>query len=276
MKTSPLHLDFINFMYYSAKKFNQRYPKFKKDKLIAYQMVKDTVNHPHIYLTLKNIKSLNTSILNTIPHHNFVIKSTKGHQANKVFCINRNPLGLYRDLMRSPLWISDTDMINLIRNTIGIQWPHRLIIEEFIGNGTSIPFDYKVYVVKGKAKIITVYSRGQIQGNFRNIYNHKWNRIPLSKFYINSKYPDGPPDFNQLPPLETREKITKIAEKLSRKFKTLICRFDFFCVENKIYFGEITPICGGLAYHPVTKLALKILFPPEVRKSWHQIRLRGF
>jgi len=275
---SPLHREFIGFMEHSRNQFYRRYPNFRKDKLIGYQLVKDIVGCPQIYHMLSNINLLTTEILNNIPANNFVIKATKGRQANRVICINRKFISenhQYRDLMRSDIWYSDIDFIKYIRDIIPSNVSSfKIIIEEFIGDGISIPLDYKIYVVRGKTKLIGLYSRGKTQKNFRSLFYPDWTPLPKSEFYISPKFPDAPSllEIPELASIEIRNKLPELAEKLAKKLGTQICRFDFYCVGDKIYFGEITLICGGLAYHTLKPMALELMFPLEIRK-WYRKKL---
>jgi hypothetical protein len=275
---SLLHREFINFMNYSTNNFYRNYPNFKRDKLVGYNLVQNIVNCPQIYKLLANINQLTTEILNNIPSNNFVIKATKGRQADRVICVNRNSTNPneYRDLMRSKEWLSTVDFITHCRSIIPFDNSFKIIIEEFIGDGISIPIDYKVYVVKNKAKLIGIYSRGNTQQNFRSFFTPDWTHIPTSELYYTPKFPDisSIDEIENFATIEVRNKLLEIAEKLSVKINIKICRFDFYCIGDKIYFGEITPICGGLAYHALKPLALKILFPPNIQKWYRNERRR--
>jgi hypothetical protein len=273
------HSELRNFIKYSARDFNTRHPKFKRNKLAGYRLAKNIVNCPQRYKLLNNIKKLTPQIINQIAlnfNGRFVIKATIGKQADRVLCIITDEEGRFQDIMRNTEWFVDAKALitYITTKVIKLRCPHKIIIEEFIGGGDSgIPFDFKVYCVMGKVRAITTYSRGKELGKHMCVFNKKWERIPKNDFYIVKKnYSEYPHDF-PLPSAEARKRLLQKAEKLAKKLGVLFCRFDFFVVgvpgKEKIYFGEITPICGGVFGHPLTKLGLKTLYSPKARAFFH-------
>jgi hypothetical protein len=249
--------------------------------LIGYKLAKDIVKCPDIYKILPNIRSLSAEILDSLKFPKFVIKAVLGRSANQVLCVEKNlETGQYRDLLRGLNWYESSEIfLQHIFKTIKIKNPHKIIIEEFLGGKTNrkdiqeegkwIPYDFKLYFVKNKVRLINVYSRGKSQEKFMAMFDRNWNRIPKNKIYIiHNKYPDKVGDIPLPSPVCRQALITK-AEKLGRKLKTKICRFDLYCIgplgEEKIYFGEITTICGGISLHPITPYGLKLLYPPNTR-----------
>lgn len=267
--------EFRRFMLDSNKLWKKKYPKFRSnyqgDKIIGYALVRDHVRIPKQYHHLDNMSQLTTDIIQNLGAKPFVIKSTLGHQGNKVLCIiptssKEVTQYVYQDIMRS----SDKHMTleeliiyankRLISNTVS-----KIIIEEYVGaskhkvGSPHIPIDYKAYTVLGKVKIINLYIRGP-QGKFMACFDNQWNRIPLDKFYlkpIEIGYTDFPGQM-PLPPQKKRQELIKTAEKLAKVHKARFCRYDFYYEKDRIYFGEITPVCGGIKNHDLTKHVLKI------------------
>jgi len=279
-KVSPLNTEFRKFIKASARDFNHRYPNFKRNKLIGYKLTRQITPSPLRYAVLPNIKKLKPQVLLQIKADRFVIKSTHGARANRVICAEKDSQGRFRDLLRGPQWYpSAHTFIQYINNyVISSNHKHKIIIEEYLGgdnqgpgNGAWIPLDFKVYVVMGKVRAITIYSRGKTQGKYMAIFDRQWNRIPKDQFYVfNNKFADFPGEF-KLGSLEVRSRLIHQAEKIGRKLKTKLCRYDFYCIgsppDEKIYFGEITPIGGGIYGHPLTQKALDILYPSKARRS---------
>jgi len=246
-------------------------------------MVKGIVRCPEIYSVLPNIRHLTKQILDNIKKTKFVIKAVLGRSANQVLCVEKNSDNQYRDLLRSIQWFNSSELfLEHVFKTIKANNPHKIIIEEYLATTASqiphqspkIPYDFKLYFVNNKVKLINLYSRGEPQGKFMAMFDRNWNRIPKNKFYvIHTKYPDKIGDV-PLPSLVCRRSLIDKAEKLGRKLKTKICRFDFYCVGpfglEKIYFGEITPICGGISLHPIKPFGLKLLYPPKIRKHYKE------
>ncbi len=92
------------------------------------------------------------------------------------------------------------------------------------------PFDYKVHVFNGKARIIQV-DIDRHQNHKRNIYSLDWTFIPCS-----IDYPNAPEIIIERP--ECLDELIKLSQKLGEGF--IYVRCDFYIVGNKIYFGELT------------------------------------
>lgn len=116
----------------------------------------------------------------------------------------------------------------------------RIIIEEFIGEQNQIPNDYKFYVINGKIELIHVDI-----DRFGN--HHKYDlddNLKSFKFDKNSI---------ELPKPDNFELMKSYAEKVSKDFKFV--RADFYNVQGKIYFGEMTFYPSG---------GFKEFCPPEL------------
>lgn len=111
----------------------------------------------------------------------------------------------------------------------GIEKP-RIIIEKYLETpGKNELIDYKVFCFNGKAKLIDVHS-GRFGEHKRNVYDTNWNF--LKEVYFKYKHDDVVEKPKEL------KKLLLYAEKLSEDF--LHARVDFYIIEDKIIFGEIT------------------------------------
>ena len=107
-----------------------------------------------------------------------------------------------------------------------------IVVEKLLRckNG-KLPSDYRLCMFEGKLRLI--YVTAPYQATF-NYYDENWNPI---------KFKYKPPDPNCKKPKEF-EQMVKLAEILSKGWDFIRC--DFYLVDNKIYFGELThyPGCG--------------------------------
>ena len=71
---------------------------------------------------------------------------------------------------------------------------------------------------------------GRFSEHIQNFYDNKWNKLDFT--YVCEKN-----DIIDIKPEKYEEMIT-LAEKLSSQFPFV--RVDFYYVNNKIYFGELT------------------------------------
>lgn len=122
---------------------------------------------------------------------------------------------------------------------ISREWPYKhvkpqIIAEELLANEDDLK-DYKVFNFHGVARYIQVdYNR--FKNHKRNIYDRDWNYIDLMLEY--------PTDSNTI--IERPEKLDELlqlSEKLSKGFKFV--RTDFYIVQDRIYFGEMTLFHGS-------------------------------
>ena len=90
--------------------------------------------------------------------------------------------------------------------------------------------DYKIYCFGGKPALIQV-DFGRFVHHERNLYDTSWN-------YINERfeYPNNPEV--QIKKPECLEEMLILAAKLSGRIPSV--RIDFYSVNNRPYFGEIT------------------------------------
>lgn len=117
----------------------------------------------------------------------------------------------------------------------GREWPYknvprRIIAETFIEDSQGELNDYKVFNFNGEPKIIQVdYNR--FKGHLRNLYTTEWERINAT-----IGYPTDPNKEISKP--DVLEELKELSSKLSVGIPHL--RTDFYIVDNKIFFGELT------------------------------------
>ncbi|WP_225036344.1 ATP-grasp fold amidoligase family protein [Winogradskyella sp. SM1960] len=102
----------------------------------------------------------------------------------------------------------------------------------------KIPFDYKIHCFNGKVRMIQVDIDRNSDSHYRNWYNAKWEREPYkwSSSKGNGKYTD-PSDYEIDRP-DTLDNMIQLSEKLSEDF--IYVRVDWYDVDGKLYFGELT------------------------------------
>lgn len=107
----------------------------------------------------------------------------------------------------------------------------QIIVEKFLGDGVHLPVEYKIHVFNGKAKnLYVVTGRGE-DIRYTQLYAD-WTPFDGSQFNGWKKAditPKRPKDF---------ETMLAYAEKISAPFPFV--RADFYEVDGKIYFSEMT------------------------------------
>ena len=116
------------------------------------------------------------------------------------------------------------------------EWPYKNIVPRVIAeqymvdeSGTELK-DYKIYNFGGKPELIQV-DFGRFVHHERNLYDLDWNYIDEQ-----IEYPKNPEVTIARP--EHLDLMLELAEKLSEGMPSV--RTDFYSINGKVYFGEIT------------------------------------
>ena len=168
----------------------------------------------------------------------FVIKVTHGSTFN-IIVTDKSKLNKEETKKKLQKWLK-AKFIPCYGEWFYGKIPPQIIIEQFLedGHGNDL-YDYKVFCFNGKAKLVDVHC-GRFGTHKRNIYDMNWN---LQK--VNFKYDN----FDGVEKPEVFDELIEKAELLSSTFHH--ARVDFFIVNQKIYFGEIT-FTNGAGFDRIT------------------------
>lgn len=228
---------------YKPKKFNEkvmyrhlfeRSPLVTKivDKVEVREYVRKVIGEDYLIPLIKvcdRPEEINFGIL----PDNYIIKMSHSSGQN-IIC--KNGIKKYDDRKCIDLlekWINQKyafqKLIWFVQNI-----PRRILIEELLTDEKgNIPKDYKFFVFDGKVEMIQV-DQERFTNHARNLYDTNWNRLNLKITYEEGTLDEIPSALMQM---------IALAEKLASEFTFM--RVDFYCVESKIYFGELTPCPGG-------------------------------
>lgn len=142
--------------------------------------------------------------------------------------------------------------------------PPRIISEQLLlDERGEIPKDYKIFCFDGEPTMIQVDSN-RYGAHTRDFYSPSWTRLAVSAVYPNS-------DVGEERPALLAEMLDA-ARVLSEEFP--FCRVDFYAVDQRIYFGELTfyPANGIAVWNPETydqTLGALLELPNAVRSLGH-------
>ena len=171
----------------------------------------------------------------------FVIKVTHGSGFN-ILCKDKSKLIEVKVKKQLARWLKEKYVPCYGEWFYGIVKP-RIIIEEYLGNKDGVvPNDYKVYCFNGEPKVIQVHT-GRFSNHRIMLYDLDWNTIDNVKM----KYSYDPQCILKKP--QELYKLIEYAKKISQPFHH--ARVDFYIVEGKIYFGEIT-FTDGAGFDRIT------------------------
>ncbi len=190
------------------------------------------------YIKYKNCSELLNDLLwegfdpNDIPYdklpEKFVIKVTHGSTFN-IIVKDKNTIDKKKITKSLKKWLR-VKFIPCYGEWFYGKVKPRIIVEKYLENEKfGELLDFKVFCFNGKAKLIDVHS-GRFSEHKRNVYDINWNLLKDVYFkYDHFEGVDKP---------EVLDDLIKYAEILSSDF--LHARVDFFIVDSKIIFGEIT------------------------------------
>ena len=173
--------------------------------------------------------------LKTIPDVPCIIKASHS-QGDMLIVRDKKNIDLKKLQYQMKIWLKR----NLYEETQEWQYKNckpRIIIEKLLQDKEGhIPNDYKLHFINGKLEFVYC-SVGRETVNKRNIYDADWKPLYFSwvEPYKDASNIRG----EEIPAPETFEKMKKIGSEIAKDFPYYV-RVDFYDVDGKLYFGEIT------------------------------------
>ena len=202
--------------------------KYAVRKWIEKQGYSETLNE--LYAVYDNVQDID---LIQLPSK-FVLKASHGSGWNLIVN-DKDKLNwfMWRKIMR--IWLSH----NIF--WAGREWVYdnikpRLVCEKFLEDDSDTLMDYKFHCFNGEPKFIQVNQGRGDESHTQNFYDLEWKLQPFGKDIISN------PKAKILPPKQLASMI-KMAKELSTSFP--YARVDFYEVNEKIIFGEITFFPAG-------------------------------
>lgn len=239
-------LNFDNVQTYNEKlqwlKLYDRKPEYTKlvDKYGVREYIAETIGSEYLIPLLGVWDSFEDIDFSKLPNK-FVLKYT--HDSGSVFvCKDKSKIDYEQLKKDSKKWLK--------RNYYWVhrEWPYknvkpRIVCEQFISDNDQTPDDYKVLCFNGKAKLIEVHM-DRFANHKQDIYDIDWNKTDITQGYDeDSSYSikEKPKEF---------DRMIELSEKLAQNKAHV--RIDWFVVNDKLYFGEIT-FYDGSGYAPFDK-----------------------
>ena len=168
----------------------------------------------------------------------FVMKLTNGSGFNYI-CTHKTEDEIRRIKRRFRQWLK-IDFFMLGREWAYKGIKNRILCEEYLQSDTSSGLnDYKVFCFDGEPKLIQV-DFARFTNHRRNLYTPEWEFLNERVAYEND------PNANLTKPVVFDEML-ECARKLSAGFPHV--RVDFYCVGERLVFGEMTFYHGAGYLH---------------------------
>lgn len=214
------------------------------DKYLVKEYVASKIGEEYIIPTLGVWDSPANICWDSLPHQ-FVMKVTHD-SGGLVICKNKSDLNIPK--------VKQKLQKSLERNYYlhSREWPYkdvkrRIIAEKFmIDSESSELSDFKIHCFNGEPKFILVCrNRYSVKGLTEDFYDIEWNHMPIKR----PRHPNAETPMQK--PVELDEML-RLARILSKEVPFL--RTDFYIVNHKIYFGELTffPASGMTPFIPET------------------------
>jgi len=211
-------------------KMRDRNPRYHElvDKYGVREYIKNTIGEQYLIPLLGVWDKFDDIDFELLPEK-FVLKCT--HDSGGVYiCRDKSKIN-YRRLKK---FINRHMKKNYYYS--GREWVYkdvkpRIIAEQYMVDESEVELkDYKIFSFDGIPFMIQVdYDR--FVEHKRNLYTTEWEYIPAMIQY--------PTDSNHIiPKPECLDELLDLSGKLSKGFAHL--RTDFYCINGKIYFGELT------------------------------------
>ena len=221
-------------------KLYDRKPEYTRmvDKYEAKKYVADIIGEEYVIPTLGVWDSFDDIDFDKLPDQ-FVLKCTHD-SGGLVICRDKSKLD--KDAAKNKICKS------LKRNYFwsGREWPYknvkpRIIAEKYMDDGVGGLRDYKFLCFNSKPKFIYISQGMENHSTARiSFYDLEGNKMPFERNDYKSF--EAPPDM----PV-TMSEMVEFSAILAEKIGCPFVRIDFYCINGKTCFGEITfSPCGGM------------------------------
>ena len=213
-------------------KINNRNPEYNKlvDKYLVRDYIADTIGEEYLIPLLGVWDSFDEIDFGSLPEQ-FVLKCT--HDSGSVVICRDKKTFDYASARKKIENKLKKNMYWWAREWVYKNLEPRIIAEQYMEDSSTAELrDYKFFAFNGEVKMIFVASDRQNSNEETkfDFFDMEYNHLDFTHGHPNAKIiPKKPEQF---------DKMRELAEILSKGFPHV--RVDFYCVEGKIYFGEIT------------------------------------
>ena len=197
------------------------------DKYLVRKWVEEKIGEEYLIPLIGVWDKFDDIDFSTLPDQ-FVLKTNHGSGTNLIVK-NKAELNQKRAKQRFDNWMQ---IDYAFRGYFEMHYSNikpKIIAEQYIETPEGDLPDYKFLCFNGKAYYCWV-DKGRFRDHTRNVYDLEWNLQPWSQAHPISDMPiEKPQNF---------EKMIELVESLADQFSHV--RVDFYNIEGKLYFGEMT------------------------------------
>ena len=199
------------------------------DKAAVRKHIEETIGSEYLVPLFAVYETVNDIKWDELPEK-FVLKCTHGSGCN-IICPDKSKLDINVAKQKLEIWMEHSWY------WFGREWAYknikpRIICEYYLESKQGeTPNDYKFLCFNGEPKLIQLHMHRYKTNYTMDYYDMNWEKTNISKrgTAVSDAKADKPENF---------EKMKELARVLAKD--TYFSRIDFYNVDGKIYFGEIT------------------------------------
>ncbi|OYU85064.1 MAG: glycosyl transferase [Flavobacterium sp. BFFFF2] len=222
-------------------KINDRKPLYTQlaDKFAAREFVKDFFGEEYLIPLLYSTTDYRDIRPENMPDGHFIVKAN--HDSGSFKIVRDKTKVDWKKMQANCRWWLSINYFGFEREWCYKNIVPRIVVERLLETKAGkIPNDYKIHCIHGKVAFVYV-SVDREGTNKRNIYDAQWK--PLSFTWAAKEKNADKQRGAEIDPPASYAEMVQMAEKVAAMFPYV--RVDFYDVDGKIYFGEITQFHGG-------------------------------
>jgi len=201
------------------------------DKYEVREYVKEKIGEKYLNILYGVYDSVESINLDVLPRA-FVLKGTHGSGFN-ILCRDKYSTNWTENFKKMYKWLN-TNYYWSSNEWVYKNLKPRIVCEKLLSDKSgNLPKDYKIFCFGGVPKLICV-DIDRENKHKRNFYDLNWNFLDIQ---ISKKLHSNNPEIKIKKPDQLEEMI-EISRVLSQDFPHV--RTDFYIVNNKVCFGELT------------------------------------
>lgn len=230
------------------------------DKYAVKQYVSDKIGKEYVIPLLGHWDSIEEIDFDSLPAR-FVLKTTHD-SGGIVICKDKSSLNIVESKKKLNYFMK-RNYYDYNREWPYKNVPHKVIAEKYMEDSITQELrDYKFFTFGGEPKVLYIaQGRGKGESTVADFYDMEFNHLPFTIDHEMAKNPPAKP--------QNFELMKQLARKLSEGTPQL--RVDFYEVDGKVYFGEMTFFhCSGLCpFNPLQwdEIFGEWLILPEIKNG---------
>ena len=198
------------------------------DKFLVREWVEEKLGRNYLIPLLGVWNSFDEIDFDELPNQ-FVLKCNHASGWN-IIVKDKNSLNKQEAKEKFDMWINKNFAFAFGFQLHYMNIPRRIVAEKYMADLDGDIYDYRFFCFDGEPKYVWVDIGSGTRDHKRNIYDMEWN---LQSYKVNYPLIEPAP---QKP--TTFEEMIHCAKILSEGFS--LVRVDFYSVDNRVYFGEMT------------------------------------